>query len=183
MADQLVLPGLASHWGAFALRGAAAVLFGILTFIWPQIALASLVLLWGAYALVDGVMALLAGLRTRIWSLLLVGLVGIGAGVATFFYPGLTALVLLYVIAAWAIITGLLAIYVAIRLRRELTQEWLLALAGALSVAFGVLLIMNPGAGALSVILVIGAYALVCGLLLLMLAFKLRSVGTRLAPA
>ena len=170
---------LAAQWSTLAIRGAAALAFGILSFVWPAITLKALVLLWGIYALLDGGIAFIGGLRTKVWSLVLIGVVGIIAGIVTFRYPGLTALILLYVIAAWAIATGLIAIYIAISLRRELTNEWVLALAGALSVAFGVMLIARPGAGALSVVFIIGSYAVLFGILLLTLAFKLKGLPER----
>lgn len=172
---------LASQWSTLAIRGVAAIAFGILAFAWPALTLKALVLLWGVYALLDGGIAFIGGLRTRVWSLVLIGVVGILAGIATFRYPGLTALILLYVIAAWAIVTGLVAISIAIRLRRELTNEWVLALAGVLSVVFGGLLIARPGAGAVSLIFIIAAYAIVFGVLLLTLAFKLKGLPDRLA--
>jgi uncharacterized membrane protein HdeD (DUF308 family) len=171
---------LASQWTTLAIRGACALALGILSFAWPAITLKALVLLWGVYALLDGGIAFLGGLRTKVWSLVLIGVLGILAGIITFRYPGLTALILLYVIAAWAIATGVLAIYLAVRLRKELTNEWILALAGALSVAFGVMLIAKPGAGALSVVFIIGAYAVVFGILLLTLAFKLKGLPRRI---
>src|SRR4029079_17655989 len=130
------------------------------------------VLIWGAYVLIDGVLALIAGFRAKLWTLAFIGVVGILAGVGLFMYPGMTALVLLYFIAAWAIVTGILAIYIAIHLRKELTGEWVLALAGVLSAMFGVLLITRPGAGAMAVVLLIASYAIVFGILMLMLAFK-----------
>ena len=172
---------LASQWSTLAIRGVFALAFGILSFVWPAITLKALVLLWGIYALLDGGIAFIGGLRTRVWSLLLVGVLGIVAGIVTFRYPGLTALILLYVIAAWAIATGALAIYIALRLRKEITNEWVLVLAGVLSVAFGVLLIANPGSGALSVVFIIGAYAVLFGILLLTLAFKLKGLPDRVA--
>ncbi len=171
---------LASQWSTLAIRGAAAIAFGILAFAWPALTLKALVLLWGVYALLDGGIAFIGGLRTKVWSLVFIGVVGILAGIATFRYPGLTALVLLYVIAAWAIVTGLVAISIAIRLRRELTNEWVLALAGVLSVVFGGLLIARPGAGAVSLVFIIAAYAIVFGVLLLTLAFKLKGLPDRL---
>lgn len=172
---------LAAQWSTLAIRGAAAVVFGLLAFAWPAITLKALVLLWGVYALLDGGIAFIGGLRTRVWSLLLIGVLGILAGIVTFRYPGLTALILLYVIAAWAIATGLVAIYIAISLRRELTNEWVLALAGVLSVVFGILLIVKPGAGALSVVFIIASYAILFGVLLLTLAFKLKGLPERVA--
>ncbi len=171
---------LARNWWAIALRGLFAVLFGVAAFVWPGITLVVLVLLWGAYALVDGIFALVAAVRAAErrgtwWPLVLEGILGIVAGVLTFIWPGITALVLLYLIAAWAILTGIAEIVAAVRLRRVLTGEWLLGLAGVVSIIFGVLLIVFPGAGALAVIWLIGAYALVFGIVLIVLGFRLRS--------
>jgi len=173
--------GLAGGWSSLALRGACALVFGVVSFIWPGLSLTTLVLIWGAYALIDGGVAVLAGFKSKIWSLVFIGVIGVLAGIGTFMYPGMTALVLLYFIAAWAVITGILALYIAIHLRKELSGEWVLALAGVLSVLFGVMLIANPGAGALSVIWLIAAYAVAFGILLLTLAFKLKGLGGKFA--
>jgi uncharacterized membrane protein HdeD (DUF308 family) len=174
---------LAGHWSSLALRGVCALLFGIASFMWPGLTVATLVLIWGAYALIDGVLALLSGFRSKIWSLAFIGIVGILAGVGTFLYPHITALVLLYFIAFWAIVTGMTAVYLAIRLRKELTGEWILALAGLLSAAFGVMLIAKPGQGALTVVFLIACYAVTYGVLLIWLAFKLKALPARLATA
>jgi uncharacterized membrane protein HdeD (DUF308 family) len=172
----------ADHWWAFALRGVAAVIFGILAFVWPGVTLAVLVLFWGAYALVDGILALVAAFRTgqdHRWWLIVEGVVGIAAGVVTFLWPGLTALVLIYIIAVWALITGVLEILAAIRLRRVIENEWWMALSGVASLIFGVILLIAPGAGALALIWLIAAYAIVFGVLLLALAFRLRGLSQR----
>jgi uncharacterized membrane protein HdeD (DUF308 family) len=174
--------GLSRNWWAVSLRGLAGIVFGIITFFAPGISLTALVLLFGAYALVDGVLAIVSAVRRRgadrWWLLLLEGLVGIGAGVITFLWPGITALALLYVIAAWALITGAFEIAAAIRLRKAITGEWLLALSGILSIALGVLLILFPGPGALAVTIWIGAFAFVFGALLFVLGLRLRGVGS-----
>lgn len=183
MADMPIARALAGHWSSLALRGVCALIFGILSFMWPALSLTTLVLIWGVYALIDGVLALIAGFKAKVWSLAFIGLMGVLAGVAAFVYPGMTALVLLYFIAAWAIVTGILAIYIAIHLRKELTGEWVLALAGVLSAVFGVLLIARPGAGAMAVVLLIASYAIAFGILLLMLAFKLKGLPDRVAAA
>lgn len=173
---------LSRNWGWIALRGLAAVVFGLLTLFDPRISLAALVLVWGAYVFVDGIFSIVSAVRDRReephWvSLLVTGIAGVVAGLLTFFVPGITALVLLYFIAAWAVITGVAEIIAAVRLRKLIRGEWLLALAGVLSVLFGLFLAVFPGAGALTVVLWIGAYALVFGIMLLILAFRLRTGG------
>jgi uncharacterized membrane protein HdeD (DUF308 family) len=178
---QPVLPLLARNWWALALRGLAAILFGILAFAWPGITLFVLVIFFGAYLLVDGIFAIVAAVRAageqaRWWLLLLEGILGVVAGLVAFFWPGLTALALLYLIAAWAIVTGIMEIVGAIRLRQEMVGEWALILGGALSVLFGVLLVAIPvRAGLLSLTWLIGAYAVAFGVLLVILAFLVRN--------
>jgi uncharacterized membrane protein HdeD (DUF308 family) len=170
---------LATNWWAVALRGGLAILFGLMTFAVPALTLASLIWLFGAYAIIEGAVNLFAAARGHgqrpWWVLVIEGAASIGAGVVTFALPGLTALVLLYVIAARAIVTGALEILAAIRLRARIAHEWWLGLSGALSIAFGVLLMAAPVAGALAVVLWIGAYAVVFGALLVGLAFRLRA--------
>jgi uncharacterized membrane protein HdeD (DUF308 family) len=170
---------LARNWWIVVLRGVLAVLFGIMCFAWPGITLAALVILYGAYALVNGIFALVAAIlghpRTAPWwALLIEGVAGIAVGIMTFAWPGITALVLLFLIAAWAIVTGMFEIVEAIRLRREIQGEWMLGLAGLLSVLFGVALVIRPGAGALAVIWLIGAYSIAFGALFIALGFRLR---------
>src|SRR5919202_355383 len=179
-----MLDVLARNWWALALRGVVAILFGLAALVWPGLTLTALVLLFGADALVDGVFAVVAaiaraGRERHWWALLLEGLLGIAAGVVTLAWPGITGLVLLLFIAAWAIITGVVEIVAAIRLRREIEGEFLLGLGGALSVLFGLLLIVRPGAGALAVAWLIGIYAILFGALLLALAFRLRGLRGR----
>jgi len=169
------------NWWVLLLRGAAAIAFGVLTLTMPQVSLAALVLLFGIYAIADGLLAVWMAIAGRAdneqwWVVLLWGLVGIGAGILTFLVPQLTALALLFYIAIWAVATGMLQIVMAIRLRREIRGEWVLILAGLASVAFGVLLVANPGAGALAVLWLIGAYAIAFGVLLVVLAFKARGM-------
>ena len=171
---------LAHNWWLLALRGLVAIIFGILAFIWPASTLLGLMILFGAFAFVNGILSLMLAAKApkgypRFGSLILGGILGIIAGVVTFFWPALTAAGLLILIAAWAILTGILEIVAAIRLRKEIVNEWLLALVGILSVIFGVLLLLQPAAGAVVLIWWIGAYALVFGILLLILAFRVRS--------
>ena len=175
---------VARNWWALVLRGLGGILFGAFAILMPAVAFAVLVLAFGVYALVDGVFTIAAALgdgrgERGWWTLLLSGVAGVLAGLAAFLAPALTALVLLYVIAGWAMVTGALEIAAAIRLRREIRGEGLLALSGALSVAFGVLVMVAPLAGALAVILLIGAYALVSGLVLIALGIRLRRVNDR----
>lgn len=170
-----------SSWWALVLRGVAAIAFGVLAFAWPQITLTALVFLWGAYALVDGALAIGAGIKShgeskRWWVLLLEGILGVAAGLVAFFMPGITALVLLIVIAAWAIVTGAFEIAAAIQLRKYIKGEWLLALAGVASILFGVALLFNPAAGALALVWLIGAYAIVFGVLMIVLGVRLHSM-------
>jgi uncharacterized membrane protein HdeD (DUF308 family) len=143
-----------------------------------------LTLMWGAYAFVDGVFALVAAFRVRdggrrMWSLLAVGVLGMAVGVLTFLWPALTALGLLLLIAAWAITTGIFEIVAAIRLRKEIDHEWLLVVSGLASAVFGVLLVVWPASGALALIWVIASFAIVLGVLLVALALRLRSHGRR----
>lgn len=176
-----MLDALARNWGLILLRGALAILFGVLAFIWPGITLFTLVIMYGAFAFVDGVLALVAAIRGGTpaprWWLALVGLFGIAAGVLTLFWPQITALVLLLFIAAWAIVTGIFQIIGAIRLRHEIDGEWLLIASGVLSVVFGLLLVAWPGAGALAMILVIGSFAIMYGILMIGFALKLRKAA------
>ena len=168
-------------WLSLVLRGIAAIAFGVLAFVWPHITLAALVFLWGAYALIDGVLAIAAGIRTyadnkRWWVLLLEGILSAGAGIIAFVVPGITALVLLFVIAFWAIVTGVFEIGEAIQLRKHIKGEWLLALAGVASILFGAALFLNPAAGALAVVWLIGIYAIVFGVLLVGLGLRLHGL-------
>lgn len=183
-----MLSAMARNWWVFLIRGILAILFGILAIIWPLATVGALVLIFGAYALVDGIFDVIAGLSSigenkRWWVLLLEGLVGIAVGLMTFFWPSVTAIILLYFIAAWAIVTGILEIIAAIQLRRVITGEWFMILAGIVSVLFGLYLFIFPGAGALSVVFIIGAYAILFGILLIILAFRLRSLANEARPA
>src|ERR1022692_4435784 len=165
---------LGRNWGWIVLRGATAVLFGFLALARPGITLAALVFMWGAYAIVDGILAMVSAWQIRdqnhgrpLWSLFVVGALGIAAGVVTYRSPGLTALVLLMVIASWAIGVGVLQVVAAIRLRKEIEGEWALGLSGLLSIGFGILAALHPGAGALAVLWMIGGYAIAFGVLLI----------------
>jgi uncharacterized membrane protein HdeD (DUF308 family) len=175
-----MLESLTRYWWLVVLRGVAAVIFGVLALIWPRITLFVLVIMFGAYAFVDGIFTLgsvLFGQRQgrRGW-LVLEGIAGILIGVLTFFWPGATTLALLWLIAAWALVTGVLEIAAAVRLRKEIRGEWLLTLSGVLSVLFGILLIVWPTTGALAVVFLIAIYALAFGAALIFLGVRLRAL-------
>jgi uncharacterized membrane protein HdeD (DUF308 family) len=171
---------LVDNWWMFLLRGALAVLFGVLVLIQPGPALAALVLVFGVWAFIDGVAALMMSVTGwRSWQLLLAGLVGIAVGLTTFFRPDLTAIGLYGAVAGWAIARGLLEISVAVELRKEIQGEFWMILGGVASIAFGVLLIALPAAGVLAVAWLIGIYALTFGILMLGLAFRLYSVKSQ----
>lgn len=175
---------LASNWDMFLVRGILAILFGIATLAMPGITLIVLVVLFGGYALVDGVILSVLAIKDRKyhpdwWLMLLTGLVGIGAGVVTFALPGITAVSLFYIIIAWAIATGVFEVIYAIRFRKVIEGAWLLVLDGILSVTFGILLIAQPVAGALAVLWLIGVYAIAYGGMLVVLAFRLRNLDVK----
>ena len=170
------------------LRGLAAIAFGILIFTKPQTSLQVLVYLFGVYVLVEGILGVALAVQARnqldSWGVLLLwGLLGVAVGVFAFLRPDSTALALLFLIALWAIATGVLEIAAAVRLRELIKNEWVLILAGLASVAFGVWLIARPEMGALAVLSLIGAYAIVFGALIVILAFKLRSFVSRVTHA
>jgi uncharacterized membrane protein HdeD (DUF308 family) len=176
----LALRELAENWWLLLLRGIAAIAFGLLAFSWPGLTLLTLVLMWGIYAVADGILALWAAIASKggeiapRWWLAVVGIAGVLAGALTFVWPGMTALVLLMFIASWAIVIGVLQIWGAIRLRKEIEGEWLLGLSGVLSVAFGVIMFTQPGAGALAVVWLIGWFAILAGCVYIGLAFQLK---------
>jgi uncharacterized membrane protein HdeD (DUF308 family) len=173
---------LVQAWWMLALRGAIALLFGVLALIWPGLTLLWFVALFAAYALLVGVVSVIGAVRNRQsdeawWLILLLGLVSIGAAVSAIVYPGLTALVLVLVMGANALVTGVLDLATAIRLRKAMRGEWLLILSGIASIVFGVLVFLFPGAGALALVWLISVYALVTGALLLALALRLRALA------
>jgi uncharacterized membrane protein HdeD (DUF308 family) len=180
---------LARNWWALAFRGVAAIIFGLLLFLLSGATLVGLVWLFGVYALVEGVFNVVAAVRGRArgdglpwWALLFEGVVSIAAGIVTFRLPDLTALALLYMIAAWAVVTGIFEMIAAARLRRSMKGEPWLELSGVLSMILGVLTMLVPGVGAPALMLWIGAYAIVFGALLLGLAILLRDGREAEAP-
>ena len=181
MIEKRLVAAMAQNWWLFLVRGIAAVIFSILAVVWPGVTILVLTLFWGAYAFFDGGVVLWAGIaghaksRGDRWWLILLGVIGILAGLVTLVVPGYVATVLLLLIAVWAIVIGIFQIIGAIRLRKEIEGEWLLGLGGVLLVLYGVFFIAQPGAGALSVIWMISFGSFVFGVLTIMLAFKLKS--------
>jgi uncharacterized membrane protein HdeD (DUF308 family) len=177
-----MLEALTRYWWVVGLRGAAAVIFGVLALVWPDITVFALVILFGAYALADGAFALGSAVFDRRavgrrgW-LVVEGIAGILIGIVTFLWPGATTLVLLWLIAAWAIVTGGLEIITAVQLRREIEGEWIYILSGALSVLFGILLAAWPATGAIALVIVIGVFSILFGILLVALGLRLRRMG------
>jgi uncharacterized membrane protein HdeD (DUF308 family) len=177
---------LARNWWAFLIRGIAAIAFGILAFAWPEQTLQVLVILFGVYAIADGVtllIALFAGnpiARRNSWFTALTGVLSIGAGVVALVWPDVTALALLYVVAVWAIVTGVLEMAAAIALRREIEGEFWVGLGGLISIAFGVLLIVFPGEGLLSLVWLVAIWAISFGVANLGLAWELRGLNKEL---
>jgi uncharacterized membrane protein HdeD (DUF308 family) len=174
------------NWWVLLLRGVVTIAFGVLIWLQPGVSLVTLLLLFGAFSMADGVLGVWGAVAGRKknedwWALLLWGLVGIGVGILTFAAPGVTAIALLFYIAIWAITTGVLQIVAAIRLRKEIQGEWLLILAGLASVVFGVLLMAQPGSGALALLWLIAAYAVAFGVILVILALKVRRFGFEVA--
>jgi uncharacterized membrane protein HdeD (DUF308 family) len=179
---------LARNWWALVIRGIAAILFGVLAFVWPGLTVLALVILFAAFAAVDGVLALVAAWRAaegrrQWWPLALEGVAGIGVAVLTAVWPDATAFALLFLIAAWALATGVLEIWASIRLRKVIEGEWLLALVGVASIVFAVLIVIFPGEGAVGIVWAIGTYAVVFGVLLISLGLRLRALRNRYEEA
>ena len=176
---------LTRGWWLLLLRGIAGILFGIAAFIWPGLTILVLTLLYGAFALTDGILAFGAAFTgggdrgdgaIPTWWLALIGLLGIAAGAVAFLWPGLTAFALIIMIGAWAVAIGVLEIIGAIWLRKEIEDEWLLIATGVLSVLFGLAILLRPGAGALALAWVVGAFAFLSGLMHVALALRLKRV-------
>ena len=175
-----MLHALARNWWALLLRGIAGVVFGLLALFWPGATGYALVVILGAYAFVDGIFALVAAIRAaeahhRWMAFAVEGILGLVFAAVVLFAPGLAAFALYATIAVWAVLTGLLEIVAATRLRKEIPNEWLLIVAGIASVAFGVMMVVYPLAGALTIIYLIGAYAIVFGVLMIGLSLRLRA--------
>jgi uncharacterized membrane protein HdeD (DUF308 family) len=180
-----MLSSLTRNWWIAVLRGVIAIGFGAAAFIWPGVTLEILIVLFGAYAFLDGITTLLLGVfgmgaHERWWAAVLSGVVGVLVGVATFVQPATTALALIYVIAAWALVTGVLQVLAAIRLRELISGEWLLGLGGALSVLFGILLVTAPAAGVLTLVFLFGYYAISAGIAQIGFGLRLRGLAHHL---
>ncbi len=165
-------------WRLLAVRGLLAVGFGVVTLVWPEITLWAVVVTWGVFALLDGIGSLVAAftgdvVRGRGW-LVVHGVLGVAAGLIAFIWPDITGLVMLFVIAVWAFLSGLAKLVTAVQLRRELQHEWILGAVGVLSMGFAVMLVVTPGTGVLVITWLIGWYAIVLGLALLALAWEVR---------
>ena len=179
---------ISRNWWLVLLRGIVSILFGILAFAWPGPTVLALTLLFGAYALADGVLALIAAVSgsdrsAPAWWLVLVGLLGIAAGLIAFFWPGKTAFALVVMLGAWALTIGIFEIVGAIRLRHEIDDEWWLIAAGTLSVLFGLAVLLKPGAGALAIVWLIASYAIVAGVLMVAFSFRLKGLHERTGGA
>ncbi len=180
MIQNIAAPIVQRNWWIMALRGLFAVIFGLIALVAPRIALLALIYVFAAYAIVDGGIAVITALQERDliyrWGwVLFEGILSILVGIIAFANPGITALVLLYIIAAWAIVTGIMEIVAAFAISELVSREWMLAVAGILSVAFGIILFLFPGAGILSILWLVGIYGIVFGLLFIIRAFQLRS--------
>ena len=163
------------NWWALAIRGIAGILLGIAALAWTSITLVVLIALFAAYLAVDGLFAVIGGVRGRSWLLVIEGVIGVVAALVVVRWPGITALVGVYLIAAWAIVTGVLELGAAYLLRRIISNEWILVVGGAVSVLFGVLLAINPTAGLVTIVWLFGAYMILFGSLTLALGLRLRN--------
>ena len=175
-------PSLASHWWTFLIRGVAAIVFGVLAVAFPSAAILIFVYVFAGYALVDGVLALVAATRThdhRLW-LIFEGVVGIGAAAATVFNPAITAFVFAIWIGIWALLTGVMEIVFAIRMRAEIAHEWWMILIGALSIVLGMILLGAPGLALLTWVWFVAIYAWIAGIAFIAFALQLRSAPARL---
>jgi uncharacterized membrane protein HdeD (DUF308 family) len=178
---------LARSWWMLALQGVAALLFGVLALLWPGLTLLWLVAMFAAYAILTGAFALYGAVKNRTmdkgwWLILVLGLVSVAAGVLAIFYPGVTALALVLLMGVNALVTGAFEIAVAIRLRKTVPNEWLLILAGVISIVFGAFVLIFPGAGALALVWLISFYAMLSGVLLLSLAFRVKGWASKDRP-
>ncbi|MGD9636516.1 MAG: HdeD family acid-resistance protein [Pirellulales bacterium] len=184
----MILRSCCKRWWVLFLKGLCAIALGISAIAWPGITLVSLIFVFATFTLIDGVAAIVLGFKgesdgTVWWTLVLMGVLAILAGLISFFYPQITVTVLLAIIAVSAIVRGAFELMAAIRLRKELDDEWILALSGLMSILFGGLILYRPDAGLLAIVLLIGAYMIAIGVFALALSLRLRRVAHTLAPA
>jgi uncharacterized membrane protein HdeD (DUF308 family) len=182
------LQSITRNWWVLLLRGIVSIAFGVLAFAWPGPTVLALAVLFGAYALADGVLSLIAAVNgsersVPAWWLVLVGLLGIAAGIIAFLWPGKTAFALVIMIGAWALAIGIFEIIGAIRLRHEIDDEWWLILAGIFSVLFGLAVLLRPAVGALAIVWLIAAYAILNGILMIAFSFRLKGLHERTGGA
>ena len=174
-----------NRWWVFLLRGLAAIIFGVLVLIWPRITLLTLITLFGVFVLLDGIFSLAAGIvsigrNKRWWAMLFSGLLGVAIGVLTFLWPDITGVVLLYFIAAWAVVIGIMDIVIALQLRREIEGEWMMILDGVFSLLIGILFFVFPQTSALALVTLIALFVIAVGIILIVLALRLRKMGQEL---
>ena len=177
-----VLPPLARHWWVFLIRGLVAIAFGLVAFFYPAATLITFILFYAVFSIVDGVFAMVSAVRGHEgpgarWWLALIGVLGVLAGLAAYLWPGLTALALLTLIGIWALVYGVVEIIGAIRLRKEIDNEWLLLVHGILAALFGLIVLVRPGAGALALIWLVASFALASGVVLVILSFRLKGLA------
>lgn len=177
---------LARNWWTFTLRGIIAIIFGIVAFIWPTITALALVYLFAIFAFVEGIWGLVGAFSygmsgSQRFLMVLIGLLGLAVGVAAVVYPGITALSIVIVVSWWAIITGIMGLVVAFEMRKVIENEWLLVLSSLLSIVFGILLLWRPYAGVLTLTWLFGFYAILFGIFMLSLGFRVKSLGSAVA--
>jgi uncharacterized membrane protein HdeD (DUF308 family) len=187
-----MIRAISKYWWVFTLRGLIAIAFGLAALLWPALTLGVMVLLFGLFALFEGLLAILTsfgkGGEKGGWTLLIEGLAGIlvcvivllGASIGSLLWPRVAAVMLVFYIAGWAILAGIFKIITAIRIRREIKGEWMLGLSGLISILVGLILIFRPGAGILAVAWLIGLFAIILGIFLTLLGLKLRGMGYHL---
>ena len=178
-----MLGQLSGAWWLVLLRGLAAIVFGVLTLVWPSLTLVTLIVLYAVFAIADGAFSLLGAIRGGTmaprWWLAVSGLLSVAAGIIALVLPDLTAIALIIFIGVWSIARGLFEIVGAIRLRKEIDNEWSLILSGAVSVLFGLIVVVAPGAGAIALLWLIAVFAIVTGVLLVALSLRLRAASGR----
>jgi len=181
--ENVAVQTIRRNWWLLALRGVLAIIIGLIALFYPGIALRAFIIVFGVYAIIDGIAAVFISIQERgilsRWGwVLFEGIISILAGIVAFVYPGITALALLFVVAIYAILTGIMEIVAAFVIRGFAAQEWALGIAGVLSIIFGVILFIHPGAGLLAILWLVGIYAIIFGILFIVRAFQMRSLAS-----